>query len=284
MDAHILFFIINMFFPDSINQSHTDSYTLIIRLEDGLFSFAIHNPTQRKGYIYRTTELSNDIPHLQQIQKIVFDLPILSQIYKQVYVQVVSARYTIVPDSFTPSDLQERVMLLQSCYHQDVEYPISEVLQEGKCSVIFDINKDIYGFLSRHLDQPLFTHHIVCVTKQLGLHLQTQIVSPSMFIYMHNAKMDIIVSHGGDILMCQTFVADSLINYLYHIINIWQHHKLNQLTDKLILVGEVSACHRMKQECSRFIKNIDIRTSPSDRFLLGEDAEKTPLDIFGLIM
>ena len=272
-----------MFFPETIDLSESEKYVLAIRLQTGKFSFAIFMPGQNDAYAYRETSFSSDTPYLQQVQRTIFDLNFLTQTFLRTWVEIVSPRYTIVPKSYFNS--KEKELYLSKTFSEECGQVLSESvgLNTDK-ELVFDVEKELYEFLSRNLFSPIFVHHTSPLIKFFKLNSGKPELYSRMYLYLHNDQIDVFVTRNGEILTAQSFAGEKEQDLLYFVMNIWKSAGMNQLTDRLFLSGEDEKTGRLIPLFSKYIQFVEQKGAPSESFLLGQDAQKTPIDLLALLL
>ncbi|MFT4072843.1 MAG: DUF3822 family protein [Dysgonamonadaceae bacterium] len=271
-----------MFFPDSIDLSETEKYILALRIQADSFSFAIRNPEVSNGYVYRQTAFNPDTSYIQQVQKTIFDLSFLTQSFKQIWVEMVSTRFSLVPEEFY--DTKHREYYLEKTLHGDTGYVVSERLETEQTRILFDMDKEVYEFLSRNLSSPTFTHHISSLAKICNSHPGKTELFSKMFLYFHDGQMDVVVIRNGKTLFAQSFTDKKNANLFYHTMNIWKACEMNQLNDRLFLMGDMQAYGELQPLFCKYIQFVNAKGIPSEAFLLGQDAQQTPFDLFGILL
>ncbi|MBP1617805.1 MAG: hypothetical protein H6Q14_1632 [Bacteroidetes bacterium] len=274
-----------MFFPDTIDLSESEKYVLAVRLQTGSFSFAIYQPGKNDAYVYRGTSFKSDIPYLQQLKRTIFDLNFLTQAFLRTWVEIVSPRHTLVPTLFF--DPKEKDNYLDKTF--SVEKGQDQVLSEGigldnDKQLVFDVDKDVYEFLSRNLFSPVFTHHVASLQRLFNLNSGKTELFSRMYLYFSGNQVDVFVTRNGEIQTIQSFTNESEQNLLYFVINIWKAFDMSQLNDRLFLSGDSNKYGKLIPLFSKYIQYVEQKGAPSEAFLLGDDAVKTPIDLLALLL
>lgn len=272
-----------MFFPETIDLSESEKYTLTVRLQAGSFSFAIYQPGRNDAYVYRGTTFSGNSSYLQQVQRTIFNTSFLSLGYLRTKVEIVSPSYTLVPNQFY--DVKEKEHYWNKTSTRANGQILSEPIGMNKeKQLVFEIDRDLYDFLSRNLFSPTFTHHITALEHYFDIDNGRTDLYSRMYIYFSGDQVDILVSRNGQIQTIQSFVGESDQDLFFFAMNIWKATGMDQLNDKLYLSGESYKYGKLIPLFSRFVQHVEQKGAPSEGFLLGEDAIKTPIDLFPLIL
>lgn len=271
-----------MFFPDSIDLSESEKYILAIRLQAGSFSFVIHDPEKNDAYVFRETAFKNDISYLQQVQRTIFDLNFLTQTFLRTYVEIVSARQTLVPVEFF--DPRQKNIYLEKAFIGDTGHTLSETIGKAGVELVYDLESELFEFLSRNLFAPIFTHHTASLMRLFNVDSGKAELFSRMHLYFSGEQMDIMVIRGGKIQLLQSFTKDSEPDLFYFVMNIWKSMEMDQLNDRLFISGENEKHASLLPLFSKYIRHVEQRGMPSEAFLLGEEAQKTPIDLLALLL
>jgi hypothetical protein len=272
-----------MFFPEAIDLSESQKYVLVVRLEPESFSIAIRQPDKNDAYAYHSIPLKKDISYLQQVECAIFDLNFLTQSFARTWVEVVSPRYTLVPTLFF--DPKQKDSYLSKTFSGKPGKVLSENIGlDNDKQLVFDVDKEVYEFLSRNLFSPVFTHHVSPLQHFFNLNSGKTELFSRMYLYFWEAEVDVFLTRNGEIQTIQSFTNQSDHDLLYFVINIWKSFDMNQLNDRLFLAGDSDKYGTLIPLFSKYIQYVEQKGAPSEAFLLGEDAVKTPLDLLALLL
>lgn len=270
-----------MFFPETIDLSEPEKYVLTIRLQTGKFSFAVFLPEKNDTFVYRETSFRTDIPYLQQVQRTIFDLNFLTQPFLRTWVEIVSPRYTFVPKTFF--DIKEKEIYLKKTFSGECGQVLHESIGSDK-ELVFDIDKELYEFLSRSLFSPNFVHHTSPLIRLFNLNNERPELFSRMYLYLSGDQFDVFVTRNGEIQTAQSFTNETDQDLLYFVMNIWKAFEMNQFNDRLFLSGDEIRYNKLIPLFSKYIQHVEQKGSPSEAFLLGEDALETPTDLLALLL
>lgn len=272
-----------MFFPDTIDLSESEKYILAIRLEAGNFSFAIYQPGKKDAYAFRGTSFKSDTSYLQQVKRTIFDLNFLTQAFRRTWVEIVSPRYTVVPTLLF--DSKEKDNYLDKTLSGKPGQVLCEAIGfDNDKQLVFDMDKEVYEFLSRNLFSPVFTHHVSPLQRFFNLNNGRIELFSRMHLYFSGDQVDLFVTRNGETQTMQSFTNTSEQDLLYYVINVWKSLDMNQLEDRLFLSGDSSKYPKLTQLLSKYIQYVEQKGAPSEAFLLGDDAVKTPIDLLALLL
>lgn len=207
-----------MFLPENIDLAYSERYNLSIRLSPNGFSFCISCPDDPTIFHFQETGLGIKLTYFDNIKKMVFDLGFFSQSFNQVKVTVVSPYYTIVPCVFFEKKRIEEIFRFN--FHDSNGLVLSDYIQGRELMTLFNIDEEVYSFLSRSLWNPSYQHHSSLLT-QLFKSCGGIDDGKSCFADFHDKYVTIICFSGGKLLSSNTFLATDPHDTTYFIASVW---------------------------------------------------------------
>jgi len=267
-----------MFLPLTFDLGQSEKYILSIRIMADKFMFSISDTGNRNNYCLRETDLPSGTSLLENVKKIIFDFNFLTQQYMQTNVIIVSPEYDLVPDEyFVKSQKEDLYKFVHFGSVGNVLY--NENLMQNNVT-LYNVEKELFEFLSRNLYNPQFYHHSHLLIKYFEE--QSSEVSSRMIIYLHDKMLDILCYSGSQLKHCFTYTDDNPLNQVYYILKIWESCNMDQVNDVLYIAGEVDGS--VGTTLQKYIRNIEKTGAFSDIYLWSEDAEKAPLDLLTLAL
>jgi len=269
-----------MFLPDNIDLGQSEKYVLSIRIAQDSFMFSIVEPGNEKAYCLRETTFSPNSNLLDNVQRIIFDLNFLTQEYKQTNVIVVSDEYELVPASYF--DIKQQKNLYDFTHSDKSGHLLSGLIEEQDTIVLYNLDKDIFEFLSRNLWTPYFFHHSQLMIDWFDKKGRLMGTTSKMYIYIHDDLMDIFCFRGQKLIHSLSYKNETIQNQLYYILKLWEKCGFDQFEDYVFFSG--NADEFLKSKLNEYIKHIEIANAPSEIYLWHEDAQKAPLDLLTLAL
>ncbi|WP_419034423.1 DUF3822 family protein [Dysgonomonas gadei] len=269
-----------MFLPENIDLGQSEKYVLSIRIKTDEFMFSISDTDNRKGYCLRETTFSANDKLLSNIQRIIFDLNFLTQEFKQTNVIIVSPDYELVPASYF--NIKEKEQLYNFTHNQEAGQLMSGLIDKQDIISLFNVEKDIFEFLSRNLWNPHFFHHsnlLINLLEDKGGVINSR---SKMYLNFHGSFMDVICFSGSKLVHCLTYENEPAANQVYYILKLWENCGFNQLEDYIYISGKPDELVVIRLQ--EYIKNIERINAPSEVYLWNEDAQKAPLDLLALVL
>ncbi|MBK5721515.1 DUF3822 family protein [Dysgonomonas sp. Marseille-P4677] len=269
-----------MFLPENIDLGQSEKYVLSIRIKPNGFMFAISEPEVGKNYCLRETTFSANDSLQNNIQRIIFDLNFLTQEFKQTNVVIVSSAYELVPPNYL--EIKEKEHLYNFTHSEKAGHILSGLIEKQDIITLFNIEKDIYEFLSRNLWDPHFFHHTNLLISLLENKGKATEKSSKMYLNFHDGFMDIFCFSTSKLIHSHTYENEPVANQIYFVLKLWEKCGFNQIEDFLYITGKPDELIIIRLQ--EYIKHIERLNLPSEVYLWSEDAQKAPLDLLTLAL
>ena len=268
-----------MFIPEAIDLGQSEKYDLSIRIRPDGFMFSISEPDAGSNYCLRETTFSEETL-LKNVQKIIFDLNFLTQQYHSTNVILVSSSYDIVPLEFYQNKIDKKNAIFSFVHTSEATHILSCENVRQRNVTLFNVESELYEFLSRSLFNPVFMHHtnpLINLFENKGKSIS---MTSRMFVNFHDDMFDIICFSKTQMIHCLSYHEESINNQLYYILKLWESCGFDQLNDWIHIVGEPEK--KVMEGIQTYIKNIETSNYPTEAFLWNKDAQKAPLDLLAL--
>ena len=106
------------------------------------------------------------------IQRIIFDFNFLTQEFKQTNVIFVSSSYDLIPARYF--DLKDKEHLYNFTHVEKASHLSTGFIKNQDVTTLFNLNKDIFDFLSRSLWAPHFFIIPICLSITLKIKISLQ--------------------------------------------------------------------------------------------------------------
>ncbi|NDV78694.1 DUF3822 family protein [Dysgonomonas sp. 511] len=267
-----------MFLPENIDLGKSEKYILSLRVKPNGFMFSITDPDMGNNYCLRETTFRPGDDLLTNVQRIIFDFNFLTQIFRQTNVVIVSKDYEMVPAEFYDKKKQQN---FYDFTHTNKSGHIQSALFERQDIVmLYNIEDDLFSFLSRNLWNPHFFHHSQLLINTFEEKARISGEGNKMFVNFHTDFTDVICFQGATLLHSLTYENEPPANTLYYILKIWEQCGFDQMNDTLYLAGKADS--RLSEKLYQYINNIEIIGLPQEIHFWSEDARKAPLDLLSL--
>lgn len=243
-----------MFLPENIDLARSEKYTLSIRLTPDGFSFCISSHADKSVFHYQETTFSKNLSLIENIKKTFFEVNFFSQPFQKALVTIVSPRYTTVPAAYF--DKKQAKDIFEFNIHGKSGRVLSNYIAEGSYHILFDLDEDIYSFLSRNLWNPSFFSYktnILPYFAKYGLENGRN----RCFVDFHDEMISVICFSYEKLLSANTYPNKDKFDALYNIINVWEKQQLDQNSDLLILSGNLQDNKESIDTLKKLIKNVE---------------------------
>lgn len=159
---------------------------------------------------------------------------------------------------------------------------MSGLIEKQDAICLFNVEKDIFEFLSRNLWNPRFFHHsnlLINLLEGRGGVINSR---SKVYLNFHGSFMDVICFSGSKLVHCLTYENEPAANQIYYILKLWENCGFNQLEDYIYISGRPDELVVIRLQ--EYIKNIERINAPSEVYLWNEDAQKAPLDLLALAL
>lgn len=264
-----------MLLPDNIDFAQSNKYILSIRLLPNGFYFSIHCPSNEEVFYQNNVAFGQNRNYLKSIEKIIFDYSFFSYNYKQIKVISVGNKTTLVPSDLYDKKSENSFMTFN--YLNTKSHIIKNEILEANCVAIGDIDKSIYGFLSRALLNPKFINHLSPL-----IHLFYKLhnkKTAALFVNFNDGKLIDMVAFSKDkLILAKTFYANKPLEDSYYIQKTWESLQLNALSDNLIFSGKTDN----HTECINTLKKVVSKTETLSMklpYVIKTNKEEVPTEI-----
>ncbi len=184
-------------------------------------------------------------------------------------VQIVSDRVILLPPHIT--DLDTAALMYRSTLSEPASPthtgPLSEsaveeqlllsplTLPTGQRVVLcFGINRSLYLFLQRNFGDLTFEHHIsTLLTKAAPASLS----EPSMAAQVTPQFLELALFRQGKLTLVNVYRTSHPDNRAYYVLNTWMREGLDQLHDRLLILGNGVPATQLHTALQPFIKHIN---------------------------
>jgi len=267
--------------PDFIDIERTENYSLLIRIRPQIVEVCIYKPYSGENFYYEQIDFPSGSDLSKGVQQLILDSDFLTLPYGHVNVIYVSRDYDLVPNYIIQKDKKDILYNFTHSTHADQILYGEDIIQQ--IATVYNVNGELYQFLSRNLNHPVFYHHSNLLMVYLEQRNKEQKGQAKMYIHFHNQFMDMLCyDKSSHILHVVTHEGENDKNLVYHILNMWDKCGFDQYEDSLfILSGSAEINLYVPSMLSEYIKNIkQIRLSGDSTPLQNNRMNKElPLDM-----
>jgi hypothetical protein len=262
--------------PDTLTANSSERYILSIRISSDGFSFSGTIPDKRNSFFYRQITFDRSKDYATSLKDAFFEEECLSWTYKKINIHCFTTNYLCIPEVFYDDNKKDEAM--QYAFLAPTEIGLSNQLLSGKNRILFSIEKEVYGFLSRSFVNPEFIHHLTypCNTwkrqSELSFSGQTHVI-------LNRKTIDIACSKRGELVFLNSFDYTAPDDALYFISYVWKQTEMNQLKDRLFIFGHADYKKDLIASLKNYIHYVSEMELPTDAYLRNPEIMQAPYDI-----
>lgn len=256
----------------------TENYILSIRLRNDGCYFAISDPTTNNSYkgqniVFPPT--GNTL--LQSIEDAVYNQPVLLRTFRRTYIIIQSPRFTLIPKSIEPK-AEKLNIYYDFCFPDHTDKILCNECPKNQLYNLFGVNNDIYAFLKRTFDNPLFLHQLTPLCEYF--YRRSKIGNNSkMYVHLQKKWIDIACFNKKGLLFANSFEYGDIHDAAYYILNVWEQQGFDQEKDELQLTGDKEPRQIITRITQEYIRQVMPSIFPPQLFKLGKETLEAPFDL-----
>ncbi len=223
-----------MFLPEHIDLTQSEKYNLSIRLTPDGFSFLIFLPEDKSVYFYNESSFNKNLSAIENIKKAFFETNLFTHQFREIFISVVSKKYTIVPKEFFQKKNITSFFNYNISSERDSKVLYNNVANR-EYNIIYGLDEEIYSFLFRNLWNPTFKIFSASLIEHYVEYGEKD--KKRSFVFFNDNLTTVICFNGSELLSANTFESSDKDNITFHIINIWDKHPFDQNNDYLYYYG-----------------------------------------------
>lgn len=267
--------------PDSVNIEQAEQYTLLLRVMPRQVAVCIYKPFSEGSFYYEEEAFETESELSKGVQQLFLDSDFLTLPYGRVNVIYVSKDYDLIPNYIIQKDKKDILYNFTHSTPADQIVYCEDIIRQ--IATVYNTNGELYQFLSRNLNNPIFYHHSNLLMLYLEQRNKEQKGQAKMYIHFHNECMDILCyDKSSQILHVVTHQNENDKNLVYHILNMWDKCGFDQYEDSLFILSSSAEINLYAPSMlSEYIKNIkQIRLSGDSTPLQNNNMNiELPLDM-----
>lgn len=261
---------------NSLDLSKTDEMRLIVRIAPSEFSYYISRYGATDGAVYVSFPLLRSRNVSLQIEEIFYQHELLRLPYKATYLISCSPNYSVVPNLFFQENKQENI--LQFLHKTNEEKIFSNSLKRMHVIHTFSIEKEIYSFLHRSLSINNVVHYTTILAEYFAQRSKFGDYS-KMFVNIDEQRIDLYCFERNRLKLVNSFDYLHPSDATYFILNSWSKVTFNQVTDELLICGQISRVAAIEQQLKEYIARINYISPPTNWYAETSTEQFLPIDI-----
>ena len=266
-------------FPDNKMIENPDRLILTIYIGPEHFSFSLHDPDEKGSFIYKKLTKENKVDAFSVLKEAFFDNSFFSLPFRKVWIVYRTPVFTFVPNSIYEEKTKE--YFLQFQFSETQGKTLSHVISYSGISVIYQMPEEIYQFMLRFFDNPVFIHYSAPLIT-FFLESVKNINNRRMVVNLQESGIDIFCFFGETFLFGNFFQCNGMPEALYYILFTWKQLQFNQLNDYLHITGDATFKEELTGKLTPYLQKIYRLAIPPALHFEGLETEKIPFELTAL--
>jgi hypothetical protein len=196
----------------------------------------------------------------EQLADKISSLPERSEILKKVNfrsasVQLCNQQFTFIPQAlFKPEDaanyFQFNHPANQGNYHIH-----HEAIRGFDAVNIFSVSETLHTGMKKIFEEFTLHHQVTSLLESVRVQFRKQ-DEKILFLHIHSENVDIIVSEGRKLILCNSFPFSSIEDACYYVLFVCEQLSLNPDQIKTVLSGEVDRESALSKFLQKYIRHI----------------------------
>ncbi len=236
--------------------------SLSIRICAGGLSFCVYTPTDKSPYKYVEYRIKPTISLAANLKEALQNEDILKAPYKRVNILITNMHFTVVPTMAFNSDNIEDIYKYN--FPKDKANHVSfNVLRRSGIAIIFGFDKNVYQLLLDDFPNARFYASASTLIEYLS-EKSLSGKGKKMFAYVHENEMTLFCFNQGRMVFINSFESKNTEDNQYYILNVWKNLGMDQLEDKLCIVGDCDNRYELADKMSMFVKDVTLMDREND--------------------
>lgn len=257
--------------------SDTSICNLLIRIGKGRLDVAVYSVVHDNSLIYRSFALGADgEDELRSLESTIYDNPLLLGEFRRTFCLVDTGNSMAVPAEIE-AEADRRSVFLAA--HPDFD---GEILTSStgarNTALVFGLPGSLAGFLRRTFHGVGIDTHLSTLCRYFASRAGRG-NSRRMVCNFRRDTVDVIVIHGTDILLANTFSFKAPVDAVYYIMAVRKSLGLDPMADDLMLSGNQEIRNEITPMLRQFINRVMPVIFPPQMFRTGRESLRVPFDL-----
>ncbi|HOY32355.1 MAG TPA: DUF3822 family protein [Bacteroidales bacterium] len=241
-------------------------YKLIAGLNGNSVQLLVFDPEKNKFIAFAQKKILNKaglFGYFEHLKDFFTKNELISHQYRDVVVLWESQRSTLVPDALYETDERETYFY----------FNLGKVIDEKICGDKLKTAElyNVYGVpeeLENNLGLKSFRmrHHGSAFIENVMIFSKVRMLSKQVFIHIHPAFFDMLVSENGRLLFYNSFAYKTAEDFIYFVLFVYGQLQLSPENNSIILSGGVLKNSALYDILFKYIRNIDFM-EPGEQYL-----------------
>jgi hypothetical protein len=174
--------------------------------------------------------------------------------YHKVSAQLSSNRYTFIPSALFKAENAEKYFLFNHPKKTNTRVEFEQV-KAYEIINVFSTDNEVMSALQNVFNDVTIHHHTTSLLQSVKLQAGTS-NSKNLFAHFRNGWIDIIVTEGKKLVLCNSFNYKSSEDAVYYILSAGEQLGLNPQSVQLTIMGEIEKESSISQLLHKYIAGI----------------------------
>ncbi|MDD4514224.1 DUF3822 family protein [Massilibacteroides sp.] len=262
--------------PDTLTIETSERYILSIRITPDGFSFSGSIPSKSSSFFYKRITFERSKDYATSLKEAFFEEECLTWSYEKIKIFCFTPNYIFTPDEYYREDKKEE--LFQYTFFSSSKKTLSTPIDPDSGKLLYEIDPEVYSFLSRSFINPEFIHHMALPLKNWKQQSALSF-SGQMYVLLNNKTVDITCFRHGQPIFLNSFDYSTPEDILYFVSCIWKQAELDQLKDHLYIFGNADYKKDLMNNIRQYIHYVSEIELPADVYLRNPEIKQAPYDI-----
>ena len=255
IDIYVFFkhFQMKINIPETIDTNTAGKYVLTVYVHPEKFSFSIHCPDKPESYFFYKINPTGQSDAFSVFKDLFFDNDFFAYPFQKTCILVFSPLFTFVPDAIYSDKYKAGFVnfIFSEQEGKILDCPVSP----AKLQILYSLSEDVHGFFTRSFNEPEFIHHSApLIAYFLSPHVKHK--KRQMTVNVHEKGIDVLCFSRKTFLLGNHFPCENHRDAVYYILYTWKQLKMDPLTDRLHITGELSQNEDLNKNLQLHIQHV----------------------------
>jgi len=265
-------------FDESLLTAPSKRFNLLCTVDHQFIGLSVVDIKERKFSAFEAYHFSQSLNDEQLAQKILTltgQSSILRKVdFTTVSVQVINRNYTFVPSVlFREEDTSQYFFLNHSDNNRNsATENKTETVRAYDLINVFSVSEIILTALKKVFERFICHHHLSSILEAIRIENSGNELK-NLSVHFHSGFMDVFVTEGRKLLLCNTFTYKANEDALYYLLFVCEQLSVNTEKIQLTIYGELEKGGALNHLLGQHIRNISFSQRPkTTEFTYGFDS------------
>jgi len=269
----------NTYFPEVRSLNHPERLILMIYNDSNHFSFSLYDPEKRGFSFHKELIPENQSNGFSFFKEISLNNDFFTLPFRKIWIMNRTPVFTFIPNSIYDDSYKEDYMRFLFLNHRGVT--LDHSVSSAGITILYQLANEVYDFLVRSFDNAAFIHYSAPVITYFLMKSKKE-YNRQMIVNLQENGVDIFCFSNRSFLFGNWFSCKNLPEVIYYILFTWKQLQLDQLTDSLLVTGNVAYKEDLISKLAPYIQQVQRLIISPDIFLEGVEPDRIPIELAAL--